>query len=89
MEPNEYQNSAVWPWFTALHIEAELRYGDRRYAYKLLRTVFPFCFFEWYNPYNPRKKGFYPFRTSASAILKVTRAKPDLLSTSEKDDGHS
>ncbi|MFQ5950539.1 MAG: GH116 family glycosyl hydrolase [Candidatus Geothermarchaeales archaeon] len=76
---NEYQNSTVWPWFTAVHSEAALRFGRVEEASRLLQVVFPYSFFEWYNPFSVRKRGFYPFRTSAAAVISVARRNTEAL----------
>jgi len=79
LRPHDYQNSTVWPWFTAVHCESTMKFGKVDQASQLLRVVFPYSFFEWYDPFNVRRRGFYPFRTSAAAVLSVARQNTEEL----------
>ncbi|MFQ5711140.1 MAG: GH36-type glycosyl hydrolase domain-containing protein [Candidatus Geothermarchaeales archaeon] len=71
LRPHRYQNSTVWPWLTALQIEACAKHGRGGRGAETLKKIFPFIFYEWFDAKNPRRSGAYPFKTSAAAVLRT------------------
>ncbi|NIN53333.1 MAG: hypothetical protein GTN80_09170 [Nitrososphaeria archaeon] len=86
LKPGSYQNSTVWPWITSLQAEALLEIGQADRGVEVLRQVFPYLFFEWFDASNPRRSGAYPFKTSAAAVLKVLNSLSQATSRDNSND---